>query len=193
MQFAVDYPGYADRIIMFESVSYTGYPMFRKGSDGQELIGQRYETREEMAADPVQVAPAAAAMENKDFAFMNALWDAAIYTNKKPSAEDNEIYIRESLKQRNLVDVDWALATFNMSDAHNGQVQGTGLIDKLDIPVLSFWGSKDIVVTEKMVRETVDAIGDNATMIVLEASGHSPFVDCPGLLLEHITGFCRQE
>ncbi|MFZ5353268.1 MAG: alpha/beta fold hydrolase [Bacillota bacterium] len=189
MQFAADYPELVKKLVLIETVSYLGYPIYRKSQAGQALTGEVYSSREEMASDPVQVAPALAAMENKDFGYMNMLWDLAIYTSNKPLAEDNEVYINESLKQRNLVDVDWALASFNMSDRHNGYTQGTGLIHKLQLPVLCFWGNKDLVVLESMVRETAEAIGDNAEMVVLENSGHSPLVDCPELLADKIFEF----
>lgn len=192
MQFEADHPGYANKLVLIESVSYLGYPIYKKDETGQMKLGEVYSSKEEMAADPVQVAPAAAAMQSKNFAFMSWLWDVAIYTNNKPEPEYNNIYINETLKQRNLVDIDWSLACFNMSGMHNGYTQGSSLIDKIEIPVLSFWGKKDAVVMEQMVKTTVDAIGDNARLVILEDSGHSPLVDCPDLITNEILDFVRK-
>lgn len=192
MQFEADHPGFADKLVLIESVSYRGYPLYMKDAAGQAIPGAVYESKEAMAMDAVQVAPALTAMEKKDFAFMSWLWDAAIYSNSKPEPEYNSLYIKETLKQRNLVDIDWSLATFNLSHQHNGYTEGSGLIDKIEIPVLSFWGEKDYVVFEDMVRSTVEAIGENAEFIVLQNSGHSPLVDCPDLLSQKIFDFVRQ-
>lgn len=191
MQFAADHAGVAERLVLIDSASYMGYPIFKKDENGKMKLGEVYQSKEEMSLDPVQVAPAAAAMQKKDFAFMNWIWDATIYTNKKPEAEYNNLYINETLKQRNLIDVDWSLACFNMSHMHNGYTQGSGLIDKVEIPVLSFWGNKDIIVREEMVTSTVEAIGENAKYVVLEDSGHSPLVDCPDRLISEIKDFVR--
>ena len=192
LQFAADHPGFANKIVLIESVGYTGYPLCKKDAAGQMLVDTVYSSKNEMALDAVQVAPALAAMENKDFAFMNWLWDVAIYTNKKPEPEYNNLYINETLKQKNLVDIDWSLANFNMSHGHNGYAPGSGLIDKVEVPVLSFWGDRDIIVSEDAVKTTVEAIGDNAALFILENSGHSPLVDCPDLLSQKIFDFVRK-
>lgn len=192
MQFDADHPGFAEKLVLIETVSYKGYPLNKKDVEGQPIPGTVYTAKEEMAQDPVQVAPAIAAMENKDFNYMNFLWDAAIYSCSKPDPEYNQLYITETLKQRNLADIDWALANFNMSHEHNSYTAGSGLIDKVEIPVLSFWGEKDYVVLGDMVKETVEAIGDNAELVILQNSGHSPLVDCPDLLSQKIFDFARQ-
>ena len=192
LQFEADHPGIASKIVLIESVGYAGYPLRKKDAAGQMIEGSIYESKKEMALDAVQVAPALAAMENKDFAFMNWLWDVAIYTNKKPEPEYNNLYINETLKQKNLVDIDWSLANFNMSHRHNGYAEGSGLIDKVQIPVLSFWSDKDIIVSGDEVKATVEAIGDNAELAILENSGHSPLVDCPDLLSQKIVEFVRK-
>jgi len=89
--------------------------------------------------------------------------------------------INATLKQRNLVDIYWALALFNMSNKHNGY--------EIEAPVLSFWSEKDIIIPEATVRETVEALGDKAELIIIKDSGHSPLVDCPDLLMKKISNF----
>lgn len=192
LQFEADHPSLAAKIVMIEGVGYMGYPLAKKDAAGQAIPGTVYESKEAMAADPVQVAPAVAAMDNKDFTFMSWLWDVAIYTSKKPEPEMNIFYINETLKQKNLIDIDWSLAHFNMSHKHNGYLEGNGLIDRIEIPVLSFWGDKDIVVMGEDVKATVEAIGDNAEFVLLGDCGHSPLVDCPDLLSQRIFEFVRK-
>ena len=119
LQFGADYPDIVKKIVLIESVGYTGSPLFKKDAQGEILMGQTYEDRTEMAKDP-EVAPCLRAIENKDFDSMSILWNRAIYSNRKPLPEDNKLYINATLKQRNLVDIYWALALFNMSNKHNG-------------------------------------------------------------------------
>lgn len=176
------------KIVLIDSVGHTGCPLFRKDKQGKFLIGQVYKDRLEMGEDP-EVAPCLQSIVNNNFNDMSILWDMVIYTHRKPSIEDNKFYINETLKQRNLVDIYWALSIFNISNKHNGYTYGNNLINKIKAPVLSFWGENDIIIPEDMVRETVKALGDKAELVILKNSGHSPLIDCPDVLIQNIIDF----
>ncbi|HPJ24051.1 MAG TPA: alpha/beta hydrolase [Bacillota bacterium] len=177
-----------EKAILIESCSYRGYPVFKKDEKGQPLIGQYYKTKEELAQDPVQVASMANIFNSGATAYMKAVWDQLIYTVNKPSKEDDDLYLSETMKERCIVDVDWALTRFNMSDTSNGVTEGDGTIKDVICPVLSFWSENDIVVLEYMVDETVKALKD-CKKVKLAGSGHSPLVDVPDKLEEEIRSF----
>lgn len=188
LKMAAKYPTRIKKIALIDSASYKGYPIFKKDASYQPILGEYYTTKEELALDPVQVIPAQLAMEHKDYAFMHMIYDQTIYTVNKPSKEDDHLYVGESLKQRNLVDIDYALLTFNMSTTSNGVTDGDGSIADVHQEVLALWGDKDIVVPEYMVDETVAAL-KHVTKVILRNSGHSPLVDCPDELANYITNF----
>lgn len=192
MELAANHPQLIDRVVLVESVGYKGYPIPKRDASGNLLPGEVYGSKEEMATDPVQVAPMLRAMAEKDYALMTQVWDQAIYVHEKPEAEEYKALLEATFQQRNLLDIDWALANFNLSHEHNGYSMGNGKIDLITQPVLSLWGDSDYVVTEAMVRETVEAIGANATMVVLPKCGHSPLVDCPQALTDHIVRFIEE-
>lgn len=177
MELVANYAGYANKLILLESVGYTGYPIVRKDVTGQPIIGDLLKTKEEIAADPVQVIPILHAYANKDKATLKMIWNATIYTHNQPDEATYDEYLDDMLTQRNLVDVDYALAHFNMSHEHNGVSEGNGRIDRIDIPTLVLWGKRDLVVPEYMATTTAAAIGDNAKVVYLENCGHSPLVD----------------
>ena len=191
LSLAAHHPELVKKIVLIESMSYRGYPLFTKDAAGKSVLGSVYKTKDDMAKDPIQVAPAVAAMETKNFPFMSWLWDISIYSNKKPTPEQNKLFIDETLKQRNLVDIDWSIASFNMGVGTNLYSLGDDSIKKVTVPVLSFWGKKDYVVLEYMVKETVAVLGDQARLITFENSGHSPLVDEPDALAEHIKAFAQ--
>ncbi len=176
------------KLILIESCSYKGYPIFRKDEAGQPVVGSFYLTREEVAADPVQVAPMVGIFQTKATQYMKAVWDQVIYTVNKPVKEDDDLYLSETMKERCLVDVDWALTRFNMSDEFNGVIKGDGTIKDVICPVLTFWSENDLVVLEYMVDETVSALAD-CKKVKLPKSGHSPLVDVPDVLVEEILKF----
>lgn len=177
-----------DKIILIESASYRGYPVFKKDENNQPIIGVSYDTIEELAKDPVQVLPIVNAFKKNDMATIKYIWDLLIYNVNKPSEEDDLLYLKETMKQVNIVDIDWCLTRFNMSHFTNGVTDGDGSIDNIKSPVLSLWSESDIVVLEYMIDETVKALKD-VKKVILKSSGHSPLVDCPNELYELIINF----
>lgn len=189
MEFAAKYPEKIDNLILINSTTHKGYPVFKKDVNGQFLIGQVYESKSEMAKDPVQVKPLLDALALKSFDTIKYIFDVTIYTYNKPTKEENEIYINDSLKQRNLVDVDWALASLNMGSDHNLYSQGDNSITKIKAPVLHIWGSHDKTVPEYMVLDNINALENQSTYIKYDECGHSPLVDKPDQLTKAILDF----
>jgi pimeloyl-ACP methyl ester carboxylesterase len=186
-ELAAKYPALVSSIFVIEGVGYKGYPLFKKNADGSLAP---YANKEEMAADPVAVAPPLAAFQKQDAAFFTQLWDMAIYPVKKPSDKESKYFIAETLKQRCLIDVDWALAAFNMSDAHNGYAQGSGRIASVTCPVCFTCAEKDYVVPPATSRENAAAF-KNAKLLEYPQCGHSPLVDCPDRLVQDILDFAK--
>jgi pimeloyl-ACP methyl ester carboxylesterase len=113
-----------------------------------------------------------------------------IYTVNKPSDEDYDLYIEDTLKQRNLVDVDYALANLNMGKQSNLYTDGDDTIKDLQAETLIIWGTHDLTVPEQMVKDNVEAIANN-TLVKFDQCGHSPLVDKPDELTETILNFIK--
>lgn len=188
LKMAAKRPNEVKKVVLIESCSYKGYPIFKKDEAGQPIIGSYYDSKAECATDPIQVASMVGIFNTGATAYMKAVWDQLIYTVNKPSKEDDDLYLAETMKERCIVDVDWSLTRFNMSNDFNGVTKGDGTIKDVVCPVISFWSEKDIVVLEYMVDETVAALA-NCEKVKLPNSGHSPLVDCPDLLVDKIKDF----
>jgi pimeloyl-ACP methyl ester carboxylesterase len=189
LQLAANFPHFVEKLFLIDSMSYKGIPIFVKDATFKPIVGKVYPTKEEMATDNVQVAPVVKALKDGNVGFMEYIWNLVIYTGKKPDPEANKLYLAETMKQRNLVDFDWALVNFNMGTGSNFQADGDNSISKIKCPVLSVWGKKDITVLEYMVRETIAALGDKAQLIIYEEAGHSPLVDVPDQLAKDFIKF----
>lgn len=191
LSLAARYPTRVTSVFSVEGAGHRGYPIFKKKPDGSST-SIPYKTKEEMAADPVQVAPCIAALNTQNAAFFEAVWDYTIYKVKKPSAEDNKLYLSETLKQRCLADLDWALASFNMSALPNAYGDGDGSISKILCPCAFTSGDKDLVVPYQMVIENANAVR-NSLLIKYGDCGHSPFVDCPERLIKDFSDFIKNQ
>jgi len=189
MEFAAAWPEACTRLILIDSTTHRGYPIFKKNAAFQPIVGQAYASADEMASDPLQVKPVIDAIKAGNAAFMSYIYDLTIYANRKPTPEQNALWIGETLKQRNLADVDFALASLNMGAEPNFYRAGDNAIAKIACPVLHFWGTLDKTVPEAMVLDNIKAIPGPSTYVRFEECGHSPLVDKPAELALHILRF----
>lgn len=187
LKLCAKYPEKVKKFFDIEGAGYKGYPVYKK--ENYKSTGEAYASKEEMAEDPMQVAPMLRVFEKGDAATMSSVWDATIYTVNKPTREQNDLWMEETLKQRNLIDLDWALANLNMSDEYTPYGKGDGSIKNIKCPVALTMGEKDIVVPDYMVLDNYNALGSLATLLPYENCGHSPMVDCPDRLAKDVVDF----
>lgn len=190
MELAAMAPEFVDKLILLASTTHKGYPIFKKNASLQPQIGEIYASASEMASDPLQVKPVIDAINHHNSGFLAYIYDLTIYSNRKPSPEASALYISETMKQRNLSDVDYALATLNMSDAPNFYRQGDDSIKRIMAKTLHIWGGLDRTVLESMVMDNVKAI-KNSTFLKWDDCGHSPLVDQPDELAKVILDFIK--
>lgn len=167
-----------EKLFLIEGASHKGYPIFRKKKDFSSDYGNAYADKNELALDPVQVAPMLNIFATNNVVSMTGVWNNVIYTVNKPETKDNDVYMAETMKERCLVDLDWALATFNMSDKFSAYTKGDGSIKNVKCPVALTMADKDFTVPDWMVMENVNAL-DGCKLIAYSQCGHSPMVDCP--------------
>ncbi|MBN2794547.1 MAG: alpha/beta hydrolase [Clostridia bacterium] len=179
------------KLVLIESVGITGYPIFKKDSSGQPIMNALIKTKEELSQDPVQVLPILMAYKNRDKETLKTIWNALIYTHNQPEESAYDLYLEDMLKQRNLVDVDYALMYFNISDQHNGYVEGSGDIKQIKADTLIIHGYRDYVVPMQMRDNIVSALTCNKEVYKGDW-GHSPFVDIEKEVCEKILSFIEE-
>lgn len=177
LETAAKLPNQIKQVVLLNSVGIKGYKMYAKDENFQLDFTKRIYKREDIEVDPVQVAPVLEAYKTNNRDFLKQVWNAAIYHLNQPSASDYEIYLDAVMKQRNLVDIDVALANFNISHESNGVVDGSGKISDIKSPVLILHGEKDLVVPVNDSREATEAFGDQAELVIFEEAGHSVITD----------------
>ena len=191
LEFAANYPNKTEKLILMSPASYRGYPVFKKDEKGQFILGEVYKTKAELGMDPIQVLPLLMAQKNNDINTISYIFGLTVYNMKKPNQENLNMWMTESLKQRNLVDVDWALANFNMSNYNTLYSKGKDTIKNVKAKTLILWGKNDITVPKIMVDENMTALKDQATLIEYDNCGHAPVVDVLEDVVEDILNFIR--
>ncbi|MDR3318626.1 MAG: alpha/beta hydrolase [Clostridiales bacterium] len=182
---AAEYPGLVRGVFSVEGASHRGYPLYKKNADNTSSA-EPYGSKDALALDPVAVAPCLAATATQNAAFYDYICDLTLFPHNKPLPAER--YTGEILKQRSLVDIDWALANFNMSSAPNAYRAGDGTVGRIKCPCVFTSGDTDYVVPPQMVAENVAAIA-GARLIEYQRCGHSPFVDCPDRLTADLLNF----
>jgi pimeloyl-ACP methyl ester carboxylesterase len=179
-------PERVEKLVLVAPVGTRGYPSYVKGEDGQPTDEPLTE-REEFAADPA-LQPLVQAHETANRDVFRATWDALIYTHNSPEEAHYEAYIDDMLTQRNLVDVYYTLAHFNISEESNEYGEGTGLAADITAPTLVVRGDRDLVIPRTMVEDILTDVPD-AELIELDDCGHSPPIDSLDELLETVESF----
>jgi len=188
MQLAANHPAYVRKLILMESVGIKGYPLPKSDENGQPVFGEFLKTHGDIVNDP-KILKVVNAFTERNKAFLKAVWNNLIYTQKQPSPEHYEDYLEDILTQRNLSDVYYALTVFNISEESNGVVPGTGEVKHIKAPTLILHGDRDMVIFEDTAREIQSALGDHAKLVILENCGHSPLIDAPEQCIRHIADF----
>ncbi|WP_160724365.1 intracellular short-chain-length polyhydroxyalkanoate depolymerase [Bacillus sp. USDA818B3_A] len=187
MQFAADYPGCCNKLILLASESTRGYPFEGKINETDEP--RRFTTHADIKKDVTKTIPVQTAYHTNNTELLRLIWNSVIYTHKQPSPDLYEEYLQDMRTQRNLAEVHHSNNTFNISHHHNGLVEGNGKVDDIHVPVLVLRGERDYVVTAEMTKELVADLGEKAKFIELKNCGHSPLVDDLPQLLSAITDF----
>lgn len=188
MKIAAKVPHLVETMSLIQSASYRGFPVFEKDDKFQDIYGHIYPSKEKLATDPVLVVPLLQAYAQKDRAFLDWMKQVSTWSKNRPSPEICDAYIDDQLKQRNLVDVDWALANFNMSGSSNMYSLGTNDIGNIKCRVFMTFATGDAVVSEQMTRENIAALKPEVVK-VYEGEGHQVLYDRTKEVLEDIYTF----
>jgi pimeloyl-ACP methyl ester carboxylesterase len=191
MQFVADNPGYCNKLILLASESTRGYPFDGKTNVNDEP--RRFSSYEDIKRDLIRTIPVQAAYDTNNVDLLKLIWNAVIYTKNQPEPELYDEYVQDMRTQRNLAEVHHSNNTFNISHHHNGLVEGNGLVDQINVPVLVLRGDRDFVVSAEMTKELVEDLGAKAKFVELKDCGHSPLVDDLPQLLKEMTKFLKNE
>ena len=176
------------KLVLIEGASHRGFPVFMKDEKYQNIYGHIYPSKDAMAKDPVLVVPALQGFKSQDKAFFDLIYMATMWNKKRPPEDEVGVYLQETMKERCLVDTDWALANFNMSNFSNIYNLGTNDINKVVCPTMITFATDDLVVGEEMIMTNHSAIA-GSVLKTYPKQGHSLITDIPEQLLNDIIEF----
>jgi len=182
---AMDYASrHAERVhalALLSSAGLYGYPLY----DSEQ---NPYPDKEAMKANRAVSAPLAA-LENGDAAYFGSAWNNTFWRFVAPTAHERDLYIAESLKERCLVDVDWALMHANISDEDvgYGAEENPRYLD-ITMPTGMLWGSYEPVIPAAW-RQTLLSLPHIALNLSFAKATHNIMISHPDDILYH---FCDE-
>lgn len=184
MELAAMIPDRIKKVFLQSSVSVQGFPIYKRKkymantlAESMYPLGDRIYKKVDLEIEQVFVKPVLDGLKATNKRYLKLIWDYSIYGKNKPEKEEYDKYLNEMLKQRNLVDIYHALATFNITHENNGVTDGSGRIDLIKAPVIIFQGDKDKVVELEGAELSKKFFGDRAELVIFEGAGHSIFTD----------------
>lgn len=179
--FAAKYPAMVEKLVLVDSVSPKGFPY------PDPATGEFLKTRDEVMTKGA--GDLATLLAQKSFDGFKGVWDVAVFHATKPDEAWYKELVEDILTCRFFPDAAWAMHTFNISGEHNGVVAGTGLADRITMPVLVIRGDSDLIISQEVADTTVQVIGANAQLKIVPGTAHAPFIDQPEQFMALFTAF----
>ncbi len=173
MRFAIDHKKMLNKLVLLSAGGLHGFPVEKRRFFGLIPTGKYLSSKEDIQKS---VKPIEKIREKKQRKILQMVFNRTLYSNKKPNKARYVKYEKAFFQQRNLVDVNYALAHFNLTDTSNGVVDGTNEVSKIEVPVLIMHGKLDKIVPYSVAEETSEKL-KNAEFKSFEEGSHALFVD----------------
>ncbi len=176
MELALISPDLVESLFSIEGMSVKGYYSRRKDKDGNILKHTVFDSYDHMKKDSgMKYVPDALARD--DYPFVKNIWENLLL-HVKPLEDETllDLYIRETLKERCQMNINWCWVNFNISSESNLYTKGNGRMKELKCPIYLTLSSDDNVVTKDMIEENIELL-NNPVVIEFKEAGHCLHID----------------
>ncbi len=176
------------KLILVSSVGTMGYPMAKLNSQGEVIAKEFLSKRDEIEKDVFRLLPLKQVINNRDVEFASSVLESVYFTHKTPDNSVKDLLVQDVFNQKNITDTYMCLNNFNISNKHNGIIEGNNKITAITAETLVVQGSNDAIVPFDMAY-TIKYSLNSKSKIVTGTFGHSPFIDVPDWINETIINF----
>src|SRR5690625_1854508 len=178
-----------ERLILVNSTSHRGFPIFKKNERNESILGEIYQTPEEMKNDPRDIRPTLELVNKENEELLKKTFVENYLKDKNVSLEILNLLIKEAQKQKNMLELFWSLANHNMSHKHNYYNIGTNNINNIIIPVLHIWNKENSIVPEYMSLANYEALKQNSKYVRYNDRSHFSLIEPTENLIKDIKSF----
>lgn len=170
LDFAARFTNIPSKIVLINGISHRGEPIFMRNENGKMQVGHIFDNQKDMAESKIKHNDIVRSITNNDYETFKEL-----FNNRYPTTNGITIpeeWIKDSFKQKDILDLPWALSHFNLSDTHNFYTPGIQTINRIKIPILHLWGEKDNVISKSTIHSVYRAVQDQSKLITYKDAGH---------------------
>ncbi len=180
MELAVLAPEKVTKLFLQNPTSCYGYPLLNQLPSGAYVP---FKSPEDLGNNI-----AIAALLSAQRSGMDRLYRNTVHLPFYDKEEEDE-FISTFMVQRNLLDADWALAVFNMTDRPSIYSDGTNTAKDIVCPITITAGDRDHMVTFAMLQQNLEAFLGKAKLIMYKDCGHSPIIEKTEEFLKDLNEF----
>ncbi len=186
MKFTAKYPEHVERLILHNSIGAQGFP-YTKVAEGKPT--ERV-TNEEDALKHPHTLFLASLREQKDVEkIRDTLLKSVFGGRNKPDNERLEIWVDAWLNCKAIYQLGHLGNVYNITNEHNGAVEGSNEISKIKCKTLILHGETDPVVPAKEAEKLKELLGDVAELKIFKESGHAVVEDYPEEFVQLVREF----
>ncbi len=188
MELAAKEPDMVDHLVLTASMGVQGYPMFEFDLETMTpLLDKALTTKEEIASSMYYV-PMKQLLDAEQDEMLGQTFQA-MFVKNPPTGDFLDDCVLGMKQQQNLLDMDYALLQYNITDKHNGSFDGSDRLKNITAPVLILHGEDDNVVSQELAKLNKQFFGDQAELIIFENAGHGLHLDQPQKWIEKVRSF----
>lgn len=193
MDLVARHPDLVKKLVLISSTTYRGYPLYKKDRDGNIIFAETFSSADELREDEIEVMPILNALENQDRFKVENFLKHTLLRNCSTKNSYYHLMIDEAMKERCLIDADFAIASLNMGSEHNFYNAGNQGINYIKIPVLHLVGNNDLLIPKDMVLDNYYALKNVSTMIEYLNYGHGLLIENPDVVSKDIFNFLKND
>ncbi|WP_327021161.1 alpha/beta hydrolase [Anaerosphaera aminiphila] len=166
----------------FEKPTYFNYPFFFEPFN-LEKINENLQEKFFMATENMRNLYSKLKIDDLEIRrkATEEIFKHYVYNVKKIDEEELNRNIEAALKQRNQVEINRALNSFNIVDNNK--------INNIKVPILMLHGLKDIVVRPYVAQKSAELLGNRTSLKIFEYAGHSLMTDSFKKYISEIKNF----
>lgn len=168
MELAILNPNLVKSLFSLEGMSVKGYYSKQRS----HTIFNSYS---EMKNDQ-QMQFVSNALARNDYDFIKNMWLKTLLIKTNIKDELLDIYVKETLKQRCQMNINWCWVNFNISNESNLYKVGNGTMNQIECPIHLTLALEDNVVTPEMIQENIDRL-QNVTVSTYINGSHCLHID----------------
>lgn len=183
MELAIIAPNIVKSLFSLEGMSVKGYYSPR---NLENVFNSYSEMRKDKSMNFIP-----SALESNNYNLIKDVWEKTLLINLKLDDKLLDLYVKETLKQRCQMNINWCWVTFNISNEANPYSKGSGEMNKITCPIYITLGLKDNVVTPKMIDENIKLL-KNTKVFTFENGSHCLHYDELNSVVKIIRKYLRK-